>query len=78
MEALEPLAIIGLSCHFPGGATSEDAFWDMLMNKECAASELPKDRYNIEGFYCSNAQQPSTVNLPSLHAELETALTLIR
>ena len=26
----EPIAIVGMSCHFPGGANSPDTFWELL------------------------------------------------
>ena len=29
-QSNEPLAIIGIGCHFPGGAISPEAFWNLL------------------------------------------------
>ena len=58
---LEPIAIVGLAFRFPGGATSEDLFWDMLMEKRNVSSEFPPDRLNIDGFYSSNEKKKNTV-----------------
>jgi hypothetical protein len=30
-ERTEPIAIIGMSCRFPGGANSPEAFWQLLV-----------------------------------------------
>ncbi|HEY1278336.1 MAG TPA: SDR family NAD(P)-dependent oxidoreductase, partial [Acidimicrobiales bacterium] len=40
----EPIAIIGMSCRFPGGATSPEAFWQLLRDGRDAISEYPADR----------------------------------
>ena len=49
---MEPIAIIGLGCRFPGAANPE-AFWSMLQRGEDAIQEIPKDRWNIDTFYDS-------------------------
>ncbi len=46
----EPIAIIGMECRFPGAENIED-FWQLLRNGECAISEVPPDRWDIEAFY---------------------------
>ncbi len=40
----EPIAIIGMSCRFPGGATSPEAYWDLLCERCDAVSEYPASR----------------------------------
>ncbi|MBP9051375.1 MAG: type I polyketide synthase [Ilumatobacteraceae bacterium] len=40
----EPIAIIGMSCRFPGGATSPEAYWDLLVSGRDAVSEYPAQR----------------------------------
>jgi len=40
----EPIAIIGMSCRFPGGANSPEAFWKMLRDGVDAITEVPEDR----------------------------------
>lgn len=47
----EPLAIIGFGCHFPGGAISPQAFWDLLTAGTDATRELPADRWDVRKFY---------------------------
>ncbi|WP_410639156.1 type I polyketide synthase [Amycolatopsis sp. lyj-346] len=40
----EPIAIVGLGCRFPGGASSPEALWDMLSAGRDAITEFPGDR----------------------------------
>ncbi|PYH78069.1 polyketide synthase [Aspergillus uvarum CBS 121591] len=53
-DTVPPLAIIGLSFQFPGDATNQDAFWDMLVQGRCASTEFPADRMNIDGHHNPN------------------------
>jgi acyl transferase domain-containing protein/acyl carrier protein len=46
----EPIAVIGLSCRFPG-ANNPEAFWQLLKNGVDAITEVPKDRWDKEAFY---------------------------
>jgi microcystin synthetase protein McyG len=50
-RSVEPIAIIGMGCRFPGGATGPDAFWEVLRNGVDAISEVPRDRWNIDEYY---------------------------
>ena len=58
VDAAEPLAIIGMSCRFPGGADSPAAFWQMLKDGVDAVSEVPADRWDVEAFYDPNPEAP--------------------
>ncbi|MFD9906065.1 type I polyketide synthase [Streptomyces sp. NPDC059063] len=40
----EPIAIVGMSCRFPGGAHSPEEFWTLLADGTDALSPLPSDR----------------------------------
>ncbi len=40
----EPLAIVGLSCRYPGGADSPERLWELLRDGRSAISEPPTDR----------------------------------
>lgn len=47
----EPIAIVGIGCHFPGGADTPNAYWDMLCAGVDATRELPWDRWEVGKFY---------------------------
>ena len=52
----EPIAIIGMSCRFPGGVHDKETFWDLLENGKDAITEVPKDRWNIDTLYDKDPQ----------------------
>ncbi|KAL4757023.1 uncharacterized protein BDW70DRAFT_171762 [Aspergillus foveolatus] len=47
----EPIAIIGSGCRFPGSASSPSRLWDLLRSPRDCLSEIPKDRFNWEGYH---------------------------
>jgi myxalamid-type polyketide synthase MxaC len=51
----EPIAIVGMSCRFPGGADSPDAFWQLLTDRVDAITEVPADRWNANALYDADA-----------------------
>lgn len=55
---LEPLAIIGIGCRFPGGAHNPSLFWDLLINAKDAIVEIPITRWNKNKFYDSDQNKP--------------------
>ena len=59
-----PIAIIGMSCRFPGGADSPDKFWDLCSNGITAWSEIPKNRFNKDAFYHPMSEKNVTVGIP--------------
>ncbi|MES2263777.1 MAG: ACP S-malonyltransferase [Pseudomonadota bacterium] len=40
----DDIAIIGVSCHFPGGAVDLDSFWDNLVQGKDCVTPIPQDR----------------------------------
>lgn len=42
----EPIAVIGMSCRFPGGADSPEAYWKLLSEKRDMISEMPEARWH--------------------------------
>ncbi|NES64844.1 MAG: type I polyketide synthase, partial [Okeania sp. SIO2D1] len=54
----EPIAIIGMSCRFPGGATDPEKFWHLLQRGIGVRSEIPRDRWDIEAYYDPDPDAP--------------------
>jgi len=50
-EKKDPIAIIGIGCRFPGGASSPKAFWRLLCQGKDAIVDVPPDRWDIRRFY---------------------------
>ncbi|MDP9360612.1 MAG: SDR family NAD(P)-dependent oxidoreductase [Acidobacteriota bacterium] len=50
-EHAEPIAIIGMSCRFPAGASSPESFWKLLVNGTDAVREIPGDRWDANAYY---------------------------
>lgn len=57
-----PVAVIGMSCRFPGGANDSSAFWSMLSEGRNGWSDVPTDRYNEKAFYGDNFQEQGTIH----------------
>lgn len=47
----DKIAIVGMSCRFPGGANSIAQFWDILCSGEDGISEIPESRWKLEEYY---------------------------
>jgi acyl transferase domain-containing protein/acyl carrier protein len=54
----EPIAIVGMSCRFPGGADNPEAYWELLSNGVDAITEIPSDRWNLADYYDPNPDTP--------------------
>lgn len=50
-EAEMPIAIIGMSCRFPGDSTNPSKLWDLLSKGKAAWSEIPPEKFNLDAFY---------------------------
>ena len=53
----EPIAIIAVSCRFPG-APDPEAFWEVLSGGVDAIREVPEDRFDIDEFYDPDPETP--------------------
>ncbi|KAF2741959.1 hypothetical protein M011DRAFT_413522 [Sporormia fimetaria CBS 119925] len=66
-STLEPIAIIGMAFELPQGATTDEAFWDMLVQKKCASQEYPPDRMNIDAFYDTTKKRMNSMHTRKAH-----------
>ncbi|KAI9052359.1 hypothetical protein LZ554_003709 [Drepanopeziza brunnea f. sp. 'monogermtubi'] len=60
----DAIAVIGLSCRFPGDATTPQTFWDMLREGRSSASKVPATRWNAEGWHHDVKGRRNTVIAP--------------
>jgi hypothetical protein len=58
----EPIAIVGSSCRFPGGANSPSKLWQLLKNPKDVLVKIPPSRFNPDGFYNTNGEHHGVSN----------------
>ncbi len=57
----DPIAIVGMSCRYPGGVDSPDDLWDMLAQGRDVLSEFPGDRgWNLAGLFNPDPDVPGS------------------
>jgi 3-oxoacyl-(acyl-carrier-protein) synthase/acyl carrier protein len=56
----EPIAIIAVSCRFPG-AGDPDAYWNLLAGGVDAIREIPEDRFDVDEFYDPDQSAPGKI-----------------
>jgi len=54
----EPIAIVGIGCRFPGGASNPRQFWRNLCMGKDAIIDVPSDRWDIRRFYDPDPDKP--------------------
>ncbi len=55
--AQSKLAIVGMSCRLPGGATNTDKFWELLEKGLDVSRRIPIDRFDVETHYDPTGKQ---------------------
>ena len=47
----EPIAVVGMSGRFPGGADTLEKLWTLLLQGKDAVTEVPSDRWDVNALY---------------------------
>lgn len=58
---LDAIAIIRLAHKLPRDITSAESLWKLLLDRRSTMTEIPKNRWNIDAFYNTHGNRPSTV-----------------
>lgn len=58
----QPIAIIGMSCRFPGNVSTPDEFWELCARARTGFSEIPKERFENDRFFHPNPGKSGTTN----------------
>jgi len=58
---LEPIAIIGIGCRFPG-AENPQAFWRMIRDGKSGIVEVPESRWDVDAYYDRDQSKPGKAN----------------
>ncbi len=54
----EPIAVIGMACRMPGGATTPEEFWQVLESGKDTAAKVPIERWDADAFYDPQLDTP--------------------
>ncbi|MGV9818595.1 SDR family NAD(P)-dependent oxidoreductase [Nocardia xishanensis] len=52
------IAIVGIGCRYPGGIDSPETFWDFVVNKRDAVTDIPADRWDYRRYYDPDRRAP--------------------
>lgn len=60
-NSFDPIAVVGFGFKFPQDVTNAESLWKLLIERRSTMTEIPKNRWNIDGFYKENGHRPGTV-----------------
>lgn len=78
LKASMPIAIIGVSCKFPGDVTSPEKLWELCASARSTWSPIPSDRFNQEGLYHEVRERSGTVSLATVANDAFLNLAIVK
>ncbi|MCR3752120.1 Acyl transferase domain-containing protein [Lentzea californiensis] len=61
-KADEPIAIVGMSCRYPGGVENPDQLWDLVTGRVDAITTIPGDRgWDLDRLYDTEPGKPGRI-----------------
>ncbi len=54
----EPIAIIGIGCHFPGQSKTPRRFWELIRDGRDAITRIPRERFDADAYYDPTPEAP--------------------
>ncbi|KAJ5540753.1 polyketide synthase [Penicillium frequentans] len=60
----EKIAIVGMSCRFPGGANDTQKFWELLEQGRDVHCKIPADRFDVDSHTDVTGKRPNTSMSP--------------
>ncbi|MGW3150971.1 SDR family NAD(P)-dependent oxidoreductase [Streptomyces sp. NPDC001177] len=63
LARLEPVAIIGMGCRFPGGIEDPRSFWDVIASGTDAIVDVPPDRWRTDAFFDEDLGTPGRMTV---------------
>ncbi|KAJ0120535.1 hypothetical protein J7T55_015264 [Diaporthe amygdali] len=58
------IAIVGMSCRLPGGATDTEKFWEVLESGLDVHRKIPADRFDVDSHYDPTGKRVNTSHTP--------------
>ncbi len=62
-ELREPIAVVGMSCRFPGKSENPEAFWNLLESAESGITSVPDDRRSAFGRYADASEEAGSAGV---------------
>src|ERR1700744_5455305 len=58
---VEPIAVVGVGCRFPGGVSSAGQYWQLLRDGVSGIVRVPAQRWDADAFYSEDHTRPGTI-----------------